>query len=86
MHFDLQLWQERANDPHGGLMRRIAERGVLVIKPGTDGFDVEDRRGKEGITAADVREGLEVIRWSAVTKPMGLLAGMPVVLSFLRDR
>jgi len=41
-----------------------------------EGYDPKDRRGKEGITAADVREGLEVIRWSAVTRPMGLLAGM----------
>lgn len=37
-----------------------------------DGFDPHDRRGKEGLTAADVR-------WTAETKPAGFLAGMPVV-------
>ena len=50
------------------------EVGAVLAEPGMDGFDAEDRRGKEGITAADVRDGIEAIRWSAVTKPMGLLA------------
>jgi hypothetical protein len=37
-----------------------------------DAADPRDRRGKENLTAADVR-------WTAETKPSGLLAGMGVV-------
>lgn len=44
-----------------------------------EGFNVRDRLGKESITLDDVREGLAEIRWSATTKPAGLLAGMPLV-------
>jgi hypothetical protein len=49
---------------------------TIICESGVHGFDPHSRRGKEGITAADVRDGLAVIRWEATTKPMGLLAGM----------
>ena len=54
------------------------EMAAVLTEPVLEGFDARDRRGKEGITL-DVREGLAEIRWTATTKPSGLLAGLPLV-------
>ena len=47
---------------------------AVLVEPVPDWIDPQDRRGKEGITAADVRDGLAVL-WAAHTEPEGLLAG-----------
>ena len=55
------------------------EMAAVLTEAPLEGFNVRDRRGKEGITLDDVREGLAEIRWNATTKPSGLLAGLPQV-------
>jgi hypothetical protein len=55
------------------------EMAAVLAEPAMEGFSTRDRRGKEGITLDDMREGLAAIRWSATTKPSGLLAGLPLV-------
>lgn len=47
---------------------------TLFGLPLQDWVDVNDRSGKEGITAEDVRG---YVRWATETKPAGLLAGLP---------
>jgi hypothetical protein len=51
---------------------------MMTLEP-MEGFDPNDRRGKEHIRVEEIRETLAEIRWSAETKPAGLLAGMSVV-------
>jgi hypothetical protein len=60
----------------GPIMLWLGEASDLEV---ANGADPRDRRGKESLTAADVR-------WWADTKPVGLLAGLPLVRSFLTDR
>lgn len=55
------------------------EMAAMLTEPVPDWVDPSDRRGKEGITLDDIREGLAAIRWTATTKPAGLLAGLSVV-------
>ena len=55
------------------------EMAAMLTEPAAKGFDARDRRGKEGITLDDIREGLAEICWNAMTKPSGLLAGLPLV-------
>jgi hypothetical protein len=52
---------------------------AVLAEPALEGFDVRERRGKESITLDGIREGLAAIRWTALTKPAGLLAGLPLV-------
>jgi hypothetical protein len=52
------------------------EIGAMLSEEALEGFDPNDRRGKEGIDASDVREALATIRWSATTRPLGMLTGL----------
>ena len=63
-------WPANVNRPVGGVI------DVLVVVDDTDldvadAADPRDRRGKEALTADDVR-------WTADTRPEGLLVGMGV--------
>jgi hypothetical protein len=53
----------------GPIMLWLGDHEDLAV---ADAADPRDRRGKENLTAANVR-------WTAETKPAGLLAGMGVV-------
>ena len=44
---------------------------AVLTEPALEGFDVRDRRGKEGITLDDIRDGLAAIRWTVTTKLSG---------------
>jgi site-specific DNA recombinase len=51
---------------------------AVMTEPGLEGFEDTAADGKQGITSEDVRAGLKGmdIRWSATTRPAGLLAGL----------
>ncbi len=56
------------------------EIGAMLTMEPMAGYDPNDRRGKEDVRLSEVRDTLAEIRWSAETKPAGLLPGLRLVL------